>query len=374
MFEATASHEAWTSALKTVGMAVSTRPTLPILANVVLDGTDQAVGLQIHGTDLELFASVNVGGTATDGKACAPAAALQAAMKAIRGAVTPKKAAAELVTVFVHDDGTVMVVGFGRSLRASADGYRDPLDYPAFPALSDRMVLHYPAGDLQDGLKFTLVAAGSDDTLPILTAVKLTADAEACELAATDRYRLAVCPTRVVRFEDVEMLLPRPAAKLLASLDGEIDVYTSGDETDATFRAGAVTVTVRLMYGTFPQYRKLIPSDNLQTRRVDRAGLVADVTAAKAVVDKTAPVHLTFAPGTVTVEGSSPRTAEDDGSDGYLTAFNPAYLIDGLKSFTDATLTVESTYAAKPHILRDDTGRLYLIMPTRLPDVTSAAA
>jgi hypothetical protein len=45
-----------------------------------------------------------------------------------------------------------------------------------------------------------------------------------------------------------------------------------------------------------------------------------------------------------------------------------------LKSFTDATLTVESTYAAKPHILRDDTGRLYLIMPTRLPDVTSAAA
>jgi DNA polymerase-3 subunit beta len=236
------------------------------------------------------------------------------------------------------------------------------------------------------------VAAGRDDTLPMLTGVRLEIDADRLTLAATDRYRLAVReltwnpgdPTSA----SAQVLIPArtlaDAAKSLAQSEELTIALSAGGAGEGiigfsgTMNGRSSRSTTRLLDATFPPYRSLLPSEWASSAEVSVPALVEAVKRVALVTDRNAPVRMEFADGTLalTAGGDDEGRAEEQLEVAYdgepiATAFNPQFLLDGLGALSSGTARMLFTSATKPVVLRPETADsdeyTYLIMPVRLP-------
>ena len=124
------------------------------------------------------------------------------------------------------------------------------------------------------------VAASRDETLPAFTGIKVDVDGSTITLAATDRYRLAV---RELNFnparpntEAVALIRSRTLLETTKALTNTKNINlalapaTSNDRL-AGFQTESKTTTTRLLDGTFPPYRHLIPQEALTTTIIEVA-------------------------------------------------------------------------------------------------------
>jgi DNA polymerase-3 subunit beta len=233
------------------------------------------------------------------------------------------------------------------------------------------------------------VAAGKDDTLPMLTGVRMEIDGERVTLAATDRYRLAVRDltwTPAGAGSDIQVLVPaRTLADAARSLTGDaemsIALSTSGaGEGIIGFAGTGRRTTTRLLDAQFPPYRTLLPSDFAVTAEVDVATLTEAVKRVALVADRGNPVRLDFTDGSVTLSagGDDEGRAEENLEVSYegeplTTAFNPTFLLEGLGAIEEPLARLSFTTPTKPAVIRPATSAsgtfdyTYLIMPVRLP-------
>lgn len=267
-------------------------------------------------------------------------------------------------------------------------------DYPALPAMPP-VTGRIGGAALAGAVAQVAVAAGRDDTLPVLTGVRVEIDGERLTLAATDRYRLAV---RELRWRpeapDASGTALIPArtlsetAKALSSAEVAVSLGSGASgEALAGFTGGARQSTTRLVEGQFPDYRRLLPQTSPLEAEVDVAALTEAVKRVSLVAPRTSPVQLTFLPsGELVLEAGAGGDAQarEALAAGYTgpelsVAFNPGYLLDGLGAlesdtvrlgFSSAEDPVES--ARKPSVLTGKAGDggaddyRYLLMPVRL--------
>jgi DNA polymerase-3 subunit beta len=230
----------------------------------------------------------------------------------------------------------------------------------------------------------------------MLTGVRLEIDGDKLTLAATDRYRLAVrelgwTPVNPAAAEAQVLVPARTLADAAKSLSHSetLTIALSGSGAGGTGEgiigfAGTTSgrsarATTRLLDATFPPYRSLLPSEWASSAEIAVPGLVEAVKRVALVTDRTAPVRLEFADGTVslTAGGDDEGRAEEqlevafDGEP-ITTAFNPQFLLDGLGALSTGTARLQFTSSTKPVVLRptdtpDGADYTYLIMPVRLP-------
>jgi DNA polymerase III subunit beta len=369
--------DALAEAVAWAARSLASRPTLPVLAGLMLqvDG-DQ---LSVSGFDLEASTEVELEVTAG-----APGQAL------VSGRLL-----ADISRALPPHPVDVTVNGSRLSIVCGAAKFSLPMmpvdDYPKLPAMPTTAGT-VSGSEFATAVSQVAVAAGRDDTLPMLTGVRLEIEGDKLTLAATDRYRLAVReltwspndPTSA----SAQVLVPArtlaDAAKSLAQSEvltialsaggtGEGIIGFSGTTNGRSSRA-----TTRLLDATFPPYRSLLPSEWASTAEVGVAGLVEAVKRVALVTDRNAPVRMEFADGSVslTAGGDDEGRAEEqievtyDG-DAITTAFNPQFLLDGLGALTTGTARMLFTSSTKPVVLRpeasDSAEYTYLIMPVRLP-------
>jgi DNA polymerase-3 subunit beta len=287
---------------------------------------------------------------------------------------------------------TVQLVTDGSKAVLTSDGFTARLptlncdDYPAPPALPAALGT-VDADRLRTAVKRVTVAAGKDDTLPVLTGVHVEAAAgRPLRMAATDRYRLAVA--------DVEWnclttdvvgggLVPAETLRDLA--DGAAGTVTlhmgtgaSGEGLAGLAWAGRLATT-RVIDGKFPPYRKLLPADSrlAVTLTVDRTVLLDSLDRVKPATSKTAPIVLTAADGRMTVTAKDPQGAGQievdvpcqlDGSDTVTLAYNPHYLRDALTATSGDSVRIRFVEPGKPNlIVGDDQGSYtHMLMPIKL--------
>jgi DNA polymerase-3 subunit beta len=238
------------------------------------------------------------------------------------------------------------------------------------------------------------VAAGRDDTLPVLTGIRLEIDGARLTLAATDRYRLAVreldwdpgqsdgeavalIPARTLA--DTAKALGSGDAVSLALSSGGIGEGLIGFEGDET--QGARRTTSRLLDGEFPKYRALLPSESQSVASLDTAAFVDAVRRVALVAERNAPVRLSFGDGEVQLDAGTGDDAQASEvlestleGEPITIAFNPQYLLDGLGAIDAPTAVLSFTTATKPAVLTgrpaDDSAPSddyrYLLMPVRL--------
>jgi DNA polymerase-3 subunit beta len=271
-------------------------------------------------------------------------------------------------------------------------------DYPALPDMPTT------TGSLESdvfaaAVAQVAIAAGRDDTLPVLTGVRLEIEGEQLTLAATDRYRLAV-RTLGWRPEQTGLsataLVPaRTLAETAKALTGgaEVTLALSGGGGSGSAGEGMIgfeggpagslrRTTSRLLEGEFPKYRSLLPSESTSIAEVSTVQLVEAAKRVALVAARNAPVRLGFSADGLVLEAGGADDAQAserlecgwEGPEPLQIAFNPAYLLDGLAAVDSDTTTLSFTGPTRPAVL---TGKRegapdvpsdyrYLLMPVRL--------
>ncbi|HET7530565.1 MAG TPA: DNA polymerase III subunit beta, partial [Mycobacteriales bacterium] len=232
------------------------------------------------------------------------------------------------------------------------------------------------------------VAAGRDDTLPVLTGIRIEIDGEDVTLAATDRYRLAV---RTLRWQPADPSLQATALVPARTLAEAAKSLTAGAEVTLALAAGTTgegmfglagstrRTTTRLLDGEFPKYRSLLPDSAAATASVDTDALTEAVRRVSLVASRTSPVRLSFSADGLVLEAGGLDEAEAAESlpasfegEPLTIAFNPAYLLDGLGAIDSDEARLSFTASTKPAVLtgkasEDGAGDYrYLLMPVRL--------
>jgi DNA polymerase-3 subunit beta len=369
--------DALADAVAWAARSLSARPTIPVLAGLLLDVTDSA--LSISGFDLEASTQVDV-----EVAASTPGTALVSGrlLADISRALPPHP-------VDVAVDGARLTIACG-SARFTLPTL--PVeDYPKLPQMPTTAGTVDPA-TFASAVGQVAVAAGRDDTLPMLTGVRLEIEGEKLTFAATDKYRLAVReltwnPSNAAE-ASAQVVVPArtlaDAAKSLAHSD-ELTIALSasagaGDGIigfTGTTGGRASRATTRLLDPQFPPYRSLLPTEWASTADVEVAPFVEAIKRVALLADRSTPVRLEFADGNVSLNagGDDEGRAEEqlevafDGEP-ITIAFNATFLLDGLGVLNTSTARLLFPSSNKPTVLRpaeSDDEYYYLIMPMRLP-------
>jgi DNA polymerase III subunit beta len=374
-----------------VARNLPTRPTVPVLAGVLLTGSED--GLTISGFDYEVSAEVRVAAEiASPGSVLVSGRLLSDITRSLP---------AKPVDVSVEGTRVSLICGSARfSLPTMAVE-----DYPTLPALPDETGV-VSSELFAEAIGQVAVAAGRDDTLPMLTGIRVEILGETVVLAATDRFRLAVreLTWSITAAEiDAAVLVPaKTLAEMAKAGNSDADVHLSLGAGAAVGRDGLLGIdsngkrsTTRLLDAEFPKFRQLLPAEHTAIATMGVAELTEAIKRVALVADRGAQVRMEFGDGVLRLAAGADdvgRAEEDlpvDFSGEPLTiAFNPTYLTDGLGSLHSDRVTFGFTTPSRPAVLRpaDEDGDavvgptagagpfpaavtdyVYLLMPVRLP-------
>jgi DNA polymerase III subunit beta len=370
-----------------VARTLPARPTVPVLAGVLLTGSDD--GLTISGFDYEVSAEVRLAAeVASPGTALVSGRLLSDITRAL-----PNK------PVDVHVEGTRVAIACG-SAKFSLPTMAVE-DYPTLPTLPDETGA-LSSDVFTEAIGQVAVAAGRDDTLPMLTGIRVEISGESVVLAATDRFRLAVRElTWSAAAPDVEAAVLVPAKTLSEAAKSGTDgaeVHLSLGAGPAVGKDGLLGIsgngkrsTTRLLDAEFPKFRQLLPTEHTAVATVGVAELTEAIKRVALVADRGAQVRMEFAGDVLRLSAGADDVgrAEEDvpvefAGEPLTIAFNPTYLTDGLGALHSGRVSFGFTTSSRPAVLRpagDDasqpsgsgpfpaleTDYVYLLMPVRLP-------
>ena len=379
--------DALADAVTWTARSLPARPPMQVLLGLLLDASGADGGLEISGFDYEVSSRVRLDTTVAEpGRVLVPGRLLADIVRSLPAA-----------PVELRLEGTRVV------LTCGAARFTLPTlpveDYPSLPDMPET------AGSLESdvfagAVAQVALAAGRDDTLPVLTGVRLEIEDDALTLAATDRYRLAV---RTLPWKPGTPGLSTTALVPARTLADTAKALTSGPEVTLAlssaaggegmigFEGGGRRSTSRLLEGEFPKYRSLLPSESSAVAEVSTAPFVEAVKRVALVAARNAPVRLGFSADGVVLEAGGADDAQaserldctwegsaatSDDAAPFSIAFNPGYLLDGLSAVDSDTTTLSFTGPTRPAVLtakrEGDVGRpadsdyRYLLMPVRL--------
>jgi DNA polymerase III subunit beta len=358
--------DALVEALSSAARAVSTRAVGATTGlHLVVKGNE----LTTTGTDLDLTVRsvIEVIGI-DDGESVVPARLVADAVRHLEPGAVTIDASEEKVEISAARSHF--------SLRAFAPG-----DFPTLPS-TGATTTTLNAGELVEALRQVVRASSSDDARPLLTGVLFTSEEETLRLVATDSYRLALCdlPGRVAIAGDKDLLVPSRALselqRLCGTLPDDTDVGVVLSETEVTFTAGQTTISSRLIEGSYPDYKQLIPASYPNHLHLGKESFLAALRRARLLVkDNTTSVRLTMHASGVDLKvvshdlGDVEETVDGDFSGEELTiAFNPTYLIDGVDAVAGDEVVIETSDSARPAMVHgaEEASFRYLLMPVRV--------
>jgi DNA polymerase-3 subunit beta len=370
----TVDQQALTDGVNWVSRSLSTRPIKTELLGIKIDATgDQVI---LSGSDLE-----------TSSKALFNADIFK------KGAVlVPGKLLAEISRSLPNKPITIVLDGSRVLVTSGSAKFTLPTlsldEYPNLPELPAKTGV-IASDTFATAVAQVAIAAGRDDSLPTLTGVHIEIEEDKVTLAATDRYRLAVrefsWDPSTPGLSTSALLRARTLADAAKSLTGSKTVSLSfapaaSNDRLAGFAGEGKLMTSRMLDGTFPPYRHLLPSESTTTAVVEVAPFLDSVRRVALVADKTIPLRLEFADGGVSLEAGTGEEAQATETIDVLLngepisiAFNPTFLADGLQAVGTPFVQISFTGSNKPAIL---TGRnepngpsidtyKYLLMPMR---------
>lgn len=362
------------------------RPSVPVLAGILLEADGNQ--LSVSGFDYEVSARAEVDvQTSENGRVLVPGRLLAEITRAL-------------------PPHPVEITAEGPRLAITCSNARFSLptlpveDYPSLPSMPSAAGI-VESDVFAEAVAQVAVAAGRDDTLPMLTGVRLEIEDDLITLAATDRYRLAV---REFAWRPETSGLSAAVLVPARTLAEAAKTLTSGPEITLSLSSGSSgegilglsgkdrRTTTRLLDAEFVKYRAIMPNDSLANATLP-VGLFTDAAKRVALVaERGTPLRCEFTPGQVTLraggsddEGQADERCDVDFDGEPLTiGFNPTFLLDGLAAVHTERARMDFTSPLKPAVLSgvDEPSTdgdapaapaappgsyRYLIMPVRLP-------
>lgn len=407
----TAKASAWLDALRAVGIAVSTRPAVPILAHVLVRFSAAGEGVTLTGTDYVTRVTAQVasavGTGADEGLATIPFHWLQRTIRTLTRTDTSM-------------DVTVSTTGLMGQRMASvqAAGYTIPLlagpvnDFPAEEQHAALGTFTTNLDNFRTALDRVQHAASIDDTLPILTSIHLQGRSAGVHVMATDRYRLAF---NHLQLEEGETS-PNFDFNLRSQVWGKLSKILHGETVGVTvlarggshglhggglealeIRTKGLTVQIMATDGEYPKILTLTQFKAGATAVVSRAELLRQARIALDLSIRNVPAEVRISAAGLSVTPGLGDFRDDtkaplipttfwthtDQVSEILTAFNTHYLMEAVQAFAgveDLKITLatlgDGVAPAKPVMITaadkkhdDETAFRTMVMPVRLPNL-----
>ncbi len=356
--------------LSVVSRAVSSRSTLPVLANVLLKTED--AGLKLTATNLEIGITYWVPGKIDED-----------------GATTvPAKLLTDLVNSLPPGDKVELEVTAGDTLHVKAGRFQthikgiDAEEFPAIQTAGERPTTRIAQNVLRRALGETAFAAASDEARPILTGVLARFEGDQLTLAAADNYRIAVKTVPILdAVPETSVVIPARAlnelSRILADVDDPVEVVLAAGRNQVLFHLDGIDLVSRLIDGQFPNYQQVMPQAHATRAVLDREELLRAVRPAALIAHESANiVKLQIGgdgDGGITVSanaevgdhvGQVEAAVEGDET---TIAFNARYLADVLTNVAAEQFALELNGPLSPGVFKPigDDQYVHVVMPVR---------
>jgi DNA polymerase-3 subunit beta len=362
--------------LSIVSRAIQSRPTLPILANVMLSTEDAR--LLLSATNLELGISAWIGAKVEeDGAITVPARTLQDLVNTL----PPERVDMDL------DIRTLSIHLKCGAKSANIKGM-DAAEFPRVPEFDAAHAIPVNAMVFKEMVDQVVFAAAKEDNRPILTGILMRFEGDLLTLAAADGYRLSVRTTElefgVGDPEPEPLIIPartlQELSRVISDEDDEVLIGLPDGRGQVMFGLKSVVVVSQLIEGKFPDYEAIIPrgfetsilaytDDLLAACKSSEVFAKDSANTARVLVEPSGMVNV---PGRIVVAGQSqekgdaeaPIDASIDGTAMEI-SFNIKYLIEVLNVIKEDQVVLETSGATSPGVVRP-AGRddfIHVIMP-----------
>lgn len=371
----TVDRDVLSEAVSWAARSLSPRPPAPVLSGLLITAESQQV--TISSFDYEVSAQLSIEAEVTDqGTVLVSGRLLNDIVKSLPNAP---------VTLSLQESKVVVTCKSSTFTLTTMPVDEYP-DLPAQPEVSGVV----DGNDFAKAVSQVISAAARDDTLPLLTAVKLEIEGETITFFATDRYRLAM---REITWRPSDpsistslQIKAKTLNEVAKSLAGGGDLSISISENDALvgFSSGGRRTTSTLVDGDYPKIRQLFPEQTPIHAVVNTAELIEAARRVALVSERNGYIRLQFTEDhQVTLDaGVDDNASASEIVSAELTGepitvgFNPGYLNEGLSVFDTEYLRFSFVSAPKPAMItgqdegagENSTDFRYLLMPVRLQD------
>ncbi|MEM1078016.1 MAG: DNA polymerase III subunit beta [Pseudomonadota bacterium] len=352
---------------------VERRNTIPILANVLIEAEGDAVSFRATDLDIEVVdrvaAQVERAGATT-----VPAVTLHEIVRKL-----PDGALVQLI-----DDsakGRLEVVA-GRSNFSLATLPRE--DFPVMTTAEYSSNFAAPATVLRRLFEKSKFAISTEETRYYLNGVYMhVADGEdgrCLRCVATDGHRLARIDTELPDAAETMpgVIVPRKTVGELRKLleDDDAQIAVSVSETKVRFATPEITLTSKVIDGTFPDYTRVIPMGNSRKLEVDASEFAKAVDRVATVSsERSRAVKLALDEDRLVLSVNAPDSgaAEEElavayGDERLEIGFNAKYLLEIASQVDRENAVFLFNSAADPTMMREggDSSAVYVVMPMRV--------
>ena len=371
-------------AIQLVSKAVASRPTHPILANLLLTADQGTNKISLTGFDLNL--GIQTSFDATVNKS---------------GAITvPSKLLSEIVNKLPSETPVSLDVDESsdniliKSDRGSFNIKGIPSDdYPSLPFVESGTSLNIDPSSFLKALKLTIFASSSDDSKQLLTGVNFTFNLKYLESAATDGHRLAVVLVdKKENFDEKEdfasneenlsVTIPtrslREIEKLISLRSSENSIKLFYDKGQVVFISSNQIITTRTLEGSYPNYSQLIPDNftklfTFNTKKIieslERIAVLADQQSSVVKIKLEEKDLALVSADAQDIGNASELVPVSFDFDQFDIAFNVRYLLEGLKVISSENVIFKCNLPTTPAVLvpEDNINSFtYLVMPVQV--------
>jgi DNA polymerase-3 subunit beta len=360
-------------ALARVQSVVEKRTTIPILSNILIGASDNQLALCATDMDLEIIDVVpaNIGEA---GSTTIPAHTLYDIVRKLPEDVT--------LNISLNESKSAITLTAGRSSYKLGCLPRE--DFPEMAANKAANSFTVPATTLRNLIDRTRFAMSTEETRYYLNGIYLhmaeDTDGPMLRAVATDGHRLArfQVPLPEGASGMPGVILPRKAVlELRRLLDEAADtIRIDVSEKMLRFTFDHVTLTTKVIDGTFPDYERVIPSNNDKTLDIDPKNFSRAVDrVATVAAEKTRAVKLSIKNQVMTLSANNDNSSATEEVEVAYSNDNPMDIGFNARYLLDVTQLLEGTQcrllisdSASPAIVQDndDPSSLFVLMPMRI--------
>jgi DNA polymerase-3 subunit beta len=358
------SKEKFLAGLQTVQNVVSTRTTLPILSNVLLQASDDQVRLTT--TDLDVGVSGGISAQIEKpGATTLPARRLATIVRELPAADIQIEVDSKNVASIRCGQSFFKILGLPEE------------EFPPLPKFDDTRTFTIPQQALRDALKKTSYAISTDETRYVLNGILFSFKENKLTLVATDGRRLALVDLEVEfpRSQEVDIIVPTKAVTELGRLLGdEGDVRLSVGENQVSFQINDTLLASKLIEGNYPNYRQVIPGEAKERVTLERELFLNAVHRVSLLSsEKSNSVKLVFSKNNIEIAANTPDVGEARESLAvaykgreFSIAFNPEFLQAPLRALTNDEVYLDLIDEMSPGVIKIQSPFLYVLMPMRI--------
>ena len=356
--------EALQTGLQDVIQVVGSRAALPILSNVLIEASKGKIRMTT--TDLDVGVSSEIDAEVeAEGRTTIPVKKLSSIVGALPASEVEVSVDSKNIATITSGPSFFKIMGLSDT------------EFPSLPIFTEAKEFKIQQSALKNALKKTSYAISTDETRYVLNGIFMSFHDQKLTLVATDGRRLGLVENELEypEAQDGDIIIPTKAvSELQRQLSDNGEVVFQLKDNQICFQLGPKYIVSKLIEGSYPNYKQVIPGQAQERLEIDRTVLLETTKRVSLLAsDKSNSIKIEFRQGEISLSANTPDVGEasesiplDYTGKEFAIAFNPEFLMAPLRNIDSPTVNFDFIDEMSPGVIRTGSDFLYVLMPMRV--------